>query len=183
MVRYTLSLQATLDSVASIKWDDAETLLCCTIQHPTDPSDIKEKVVVDFSSLEESATEHENMTKVTNSLKPSHNTKKRGEKPCHFHVTWSDGSKGTVRVVELNNSPDDDDDEEEDIRSEEWFPVLTLECDNAEPSAFCPLGKEFTVTNKSGTVYNNVDLSTGGWREYDMSSGDTSVIKLKSKFS
>mmetsp|Transcript_13016 Transcript_13016/g.28266 ORF Transcript_13016/g.28266 Transcript_13016/m.28266 type:complete len:172 (-) Transcript_13016:275-790(-) len=171
MVLYTLSLQATLESVSSIKWDDAEKLLCCTIQHPTDPSDVKEKVVVDFSELEEPTEE-----RVANTSKPTHNAKKRGEKPCHFHVTWSDGTKGSVRVVQLN-TPNDD------VHSDEWFPVMSLECENAEPTAFYPLGKEFMVTNRSGTEYNNVDLSTGGWREYDMSSGDTSIIKLASKFS
>lgn len=171
MVLYTLSLQATLEGVSSIKWDDAEKLLCCTIQHPTDPSDVKEKVVVDFSELEESSTEE----RPANSLKPNHNKNKRGEKPFHFHVTWSDGTKGTVRVVELS-TPNDD------VRSNEWFPVMSLECENAEPTQFHPLGKEFIVANRSGSVYNDVDLSTGGWREYDMASGDTSIIKLASKF-
>ena len=165
MVLYVLSLRATLEHVASLKWDGAEKLLCCSIRHPVDPLDVKEKVVVDFSELEEQPKED----------KLHHAKQHHNEKPCHFHVTWSDGSKGSIRIVQLNNHTDD-------ICSNEWFPVLSLECENIEPTAFHPLGKEFIITNHHGKVYNHVDLSSGGWTKYDMSTGSTAITQLASKF-
>jgi len=175
MVLYVLSLKAELEGVASWKWDDDDEkhkMICCSIRHPVDPSDAKEKVVVDFSELEEPVEG------------THHHVVKHHEKPCHFHLTWSDGSKGTIRVVQVNNHINNNREQTSPVAidSQEWFPILSLECENVEPTNFHPLGKEFVVTNHQGTVYKNVDLSSGDWSEFEMSAGSTAITHLESKF-
>jgi hypothetical protein len=66
--------------------------------------------------------------------------------------------------------------------SGEFVPMLALECHGVEPYAFHPMGGEFLVTNNAGVQYSpeDVDLSTGYWREYDMASGTTSITKFES---
>lgn len=170
MVRYFLSLKAELEGVASWKWDDEkQKLLCCSIRHPVDPSDVKDKIVVDFSELEEPVEDTHH-----------HHAVKHHEKPCHFHLTWSDGSKGGIRVLLVNNHMRNN--SEAAVSSQEWFPILSLDCENVEPTSFHPLGKEFVVTNHQGNVYKNVDLSSGDWSEYEMSAGSTAITHLESKF-
>jgi hypothetical protein len=68
--------------------------------------------------------------------------------------------------------------------SGEFVPMLALECHGVEPYAFHPMGGEFLVTNNVGVEYSpeQVDLSTGYWREFDMASGTTSITKFESKF-
>lgn len=156
-------------------------LFCCTVRHPLDPIDVKEKVVVDFSQLESS---HSAESTNNNNQKQNHTTTKKHhqhqDKPGHLHLTWSDGSTGTIRVLLLPNKGAMDG--EVLVRSDTWFPVLTLECENVEPCAFHPLGNEFMVVNHLGNVYTEVDLSSGDWTEYDLSAGSTSILQLESKF-
>jgi len=166
MVQYILSIKADVEGVASLQWKSDQKLVCCDVRHPVDPSDTKEKIVVDFSELEVEAEEKH---------LPKHH-----EKPCHFHVTWSDGTKGTIRVVDDKRNAAAT--SSATMATQEWFPLLVLECENVEPTKFHPLGTEFIVTNNQGTVYKEVDLSSGDWTEYDLSSGSTSITNLESKF-
>ena len=164
MVQYVLSFKATLEGVASIQCWSNSKLLCCDVRHPVDPTDVKEKIVVDFSELEEPEEDA-----------PPHNHHHQQKhqhhaKPFHFQVHWSDGTKGTIRVVLGNSNPQQDKKKKKKTRTTEeppsssgvtvthptsgaWFPVLTLECDNVEPVRFHAMGQhELVVVNHHGTV-------------------------------
>jgi len=200
MVQYVLSFKATLEGVASIQCWSNKQLLCCDVRHPVDPTDGKERIVVDFSELEEpEQDEHHNH---------HHHQQKHhhAKKPFHFQVHWSDGTQGTIRVLNNNNNPQAADKKKKKTaaRSQEvpppallssgvtvphptsgaWFPVLTLDCDNVEPVRFHAMGQhELAVTNHHGTVYENIDLSSSGdWSAYDLAAGSTSVTNFESKF-
>lgn len=240
MVLYTLYIKATLEGVSAIRCfedvatsqqegheadtekdgndhdDNRRRLLCLTVKHPLDPSEIREKIVVDFSQLEESTTalSLEEKKKHHPKQKQKHNnnaSSKHHDKPSHFHLTWSDGSKGTIRVVQVlastktassigSTNTSDSNSTTTTIQDDTWFPILTLECDHVEPIYFHPLGSEFAVQNATtGKWYHHVDLSGGSsnssgdddnnnnngggdWSAYDMASGTTAVTNLQSKF-
>ena len=221
MVQYTLWIKATLENVTSLKWADGGdeeddnqrrnsnsnncTLLCCTVRHPTHPEMVREKIVVDFSELESSGAEDpiSNPTTSRNSSssaknhlpkqKHSSSSSKHDhhhDKPHHFHVTWSDHSKGTIRVVQVNHHYKQD---ELQLQSDEWYPLLTCECDNVEPVQWHPLGKELVVGNRHGEtlrvdplLLSSLSSSDGAsslsWSVHELSTGTTALRNVESTF-
>lgn len=166
MVVYALSVAANFDGVDSLQVNTDS--ICLDVKHPLDSSEVREKIVVDFSQLEEEAKAHHH--------RHHHHDPKHHEKPCHFQIQWSDGTRGAIRVLteKLNvHHPVND--------IQEWLTILSMECENVEPVRFYPLGNEFVVKSKAGTVYNEVDLSSGSWRQSDWSSGSTAITHFQSK--
>lgn len=101
-----------------------------------------------------------------------------------------------VQVNHYYTDPDDNSNRSKKVpyplQSDEWYPVLTLECENVEPLQFHPLGNEFVVSNRhgggSGTAMV-VDLSSSeedgsalSWATHEWSTGTTAVRNLVSKF-
>ena len=197
MVRYQLWVKAKLENVKSLKWSDGNdaasgssspcTLLCCSIRNPTDPENIREKIVVDFSDLEEPSNEqrHDHTPSSTGTHQHDHHKKHKHhqhDKPTHFHVTWSDNSKGTIQVVQVNDLINPETEMPYKLETEEWYPVMTLECQNVEPFQFHVLGNEFVVRNGQGSVYC-ADLSSSGssWSVHELSNGTTALLDFQSK--
>jgi hypothetical protein len=192
------------------------TLLCCTVRHPTHPEMVREKIVVDFSELESSGAEdpisNPTTSRNSSSSAKNHHPKQKHssssskhdhhhEKPHHFHVTWSDHSKGTIRVVQVNHYNNDSTKNKKNgsddvLQSDEWYPLLTCECDNVEPVQWHPLGNELVVENRHGgtTLVDHLLLSTStssdgssssslfSWSVHELSTGTTALRNVESKF-
>jgi hypothetical protein len=168
MVTYTVSMKANQQGVLSLKFVNPESSICLDVRHPVDQGEVREKIVIDTSELE-----------AVHWQEQADNKKHHHDKPHHFALKWSDGSRGSILVeqqpknigvvggVELP-------------KSGEFVPVLTLQCEHVEPVAFYPLGTEFEVVDSAGVTHASVDLSTD-WNFYDLSSGSAAVMGFQSK--
>ena len=138
--------------------------ICLSVRNPVDHDQVRERIVVDSSALEEVDDEES-----------KHHHSKHHQKPSHFSMKWSGASSPcTIRVVSTSEMVASD--------SETFVPILALECNGLEPFEFHPLGNEFVVENDAGHVFDKVDLSSGDWNAYDMGEGTTSVLNLTAKF-
>lgn len=181
MVVYILYLKADLEGVASLKLLPGAAL-CLSVRNPTDIEDKREQIVVDSSALEEvedtTKNSHTNSTdnhhKEHQKRRPKH---EYAEAPCHFGMKWSGAiTRSTIRVLT------DHKDIGEMTVSDEFVPMLALECDGVEPYDFHVLGEEFQVTNKAGEEFRPADLSSGSWQNFDLGTGTTRVSNLQVKF-
>jgi hypothetical protein len=163
MVVYTLSIKANLKGVASLAMvtDDS---ICLDVRNPVDVLDKRERIVVDATDLEHVA-------------EAAH--AKHHEKPCHFTLKWSDGSRGTILILKQKDGavPGTGDVTQSGV----YTPVMSMECENVEPYALHLLGTEFSVTNHAGVKFEKVDLSRGSWSEFDLGTGATEVTEFESK--
>uniref|UniRef100_A0A7S1ZP67 Uncharacterized protein n=1 Tax=Trieres chinensis TaxID=1514140 RepID=A0A7S1ZP67_TRICV len=188
MVNYTLHIKADLEGVQSVTLDPAANL-CVSVRNPLNPSEVRERVVIDPTALEETdVPDHE-----------KHHT----ESPHHFALRWDgEKSRATVRVLSGASSTEESHSgpsgknskkrspsvtaaEVRDLHSNDsgyFVPVLVLECEGVEPYAFHPMGGEFIITNNAGDKIQNADLSEGAWTEVELSSGQTSITNFESKF-
>jgi hypothetical protein len=183
MVIFVLYVKADLKGVASVALAPGKDV-CVSVRNPLDHSEVREKVVIDSSALEESE-------KVGGELRGLDR-----EPPCHFALKWQGASKrSTIQVLNGDSnhkksgkkghatkpnaaiSP-------RDMLAEDsgmFVPMLTLECQGLEPFAFHPMGSEFVVTNTSG-ITKEADVSGGSWSEYDLGTGSTSISNFETKF-
>jgi len=162
MVRYTLYIKADLEGVSSLKLKkDAD--ICISVVNPLNREEKRERVVIETSNLRTPGV-------------PAHE-KHRAEHPFHFALKWEgEQNRSTIRV--LDEPATTRDMEERDS----FVPVLVFDCDGLEPCDFHPMGQEFVVVDKTGKKHDPVDLSSGDWSAYDLSTGSTSVTNLRSKF-
>lgn len=184
MVTYILSLKADLENVASLQFVEGADL-CLSVRNPMDHTQVRERIVVDSSALEEGPNSHTNSSTdyLNHEKHPKQHHKKHHKKheyaeaPCHFALKWSsdDSQRATIRVVTASDKVQD-----KVTASDEFVPLLALECDGLEPFDFHALGQEFLVTNTAGQEFRP-DLSQD-WKEYDLGSGSTSVSNLQVKF-
>jgi len=194
MVIYVLYVKADLEGVDTLSYVLGSNL-CISVRNPsTQTAEIREKIVCDASELQEAEV-------------GAHD--KHCDTAAHFHFSmkWDkiEQHRSTVRILgdEYNGDATADEPKKkgskkkrrnndntgvtlkEAIRSEDsgkFVPILKLECDGLEPYAFHPLGEDFSVTNKAGDKIDKVDLSSGDWSTYELSSGSTSVTNFEAKF-
>jgi hypothetical protein len=183
MVVFVLSVKADLEGVESLALIPGSNF-CFSVRNPRDGCEIREKIVVDSSQLLEASQEH---THGNGHHKGEHHKGKQQHKevPCHFALKWRDEpARATITILNLQDhiggsvpAPAAN----KNIQSGTFVPMLAMECHGIEPYAFYPIGDEFVVTNKAGVKFEPVDLSSGDWSEYDISSGSTSITNLESK--
>jgi hypothetical protein len=191
MVVFVLYVKADLGGVDSVSLVHG-TNLCISVRNPLNDYEIREKVVIEASVLEEQEPKHPN----------DHSHR---EPVCHFAVKWEGATeRSTIQV--LGKTEDEAaaatrrtskkgiskarshstslvttrDMTAQD--SGEFVPMLSLECHGVEPYAFHPMSGEFNVTNKAGVKFDGADLSAGTWSEFDLGSGTTSISNLEFKF-
>ena len=157
MVLFLLSIQAELENVSAVSLVKGENL-CLTVKNPLSDYEVREKVVINPSETVEQ-DEHD----------------RSGEH--HFRLTWEGSKKAsTLRIltaaqvktalkkkkgIQLPRSYTAED-------AGSFVPILAVECRGLEPTAFFPMGNEFTVTSEGGAEFNSdVDLSEGDWADYD----------------
>jgi len=159
MVLFLLYMKAELENVQQITFrKDAN--LCITVKNPLSDYELREKVVVDPTQF----------------IEQSEGSR---EPPHHFVLTW-DGSKKAATLTILTKAEvktalkkkkgailprehytaDD---------SGQFVPILGVECRGLEPTAFFPMGQEFSVTSSGGMVFDRetVDFSDRDWADYD----------------
>mmetsp|Transcript_32516 Transcript_32516/g.69212 ORF Transcript_32516/g.69212 Transcript_32516/m.69212 type:complete len:275 (+) Transcript_32516:172-996(+) len=185
MVLYVLYAKADLEGVTSLSLIPGSDI-CVSVRNTLTRDQKRERIVIESSELHQADV-------------PDHE-KHRAEHSSHFALTWEgEHNRSTIQVIK------EDDGEEEttgkkkakkkasigdniitrDIQPHDdgqFVPILKLECDGLEPYAFHPMGNEFSVINTGGTKVYNVDLSTGEWSDYDLSSGSSLVKNFDTKF-
>ena len=197
MVVYILSVRADLEHVSSLQLK-ADADLTLSVRNPRDPTQVRDKIVVETSSV----LENRGIIHTQNS-----NASVKQEPPSHFALKW-DGAidRATLRVLTVqdleqqrqhgssgkkgkqqhankyNNSITDIKSSIQASDSGNFVPILALDCHDLEPYAFHPRGDEFTLTNTSGETFDNVDLSEGSWSQVDLASGTTAVKNFEAKF-
>jgi hypothetical protein len=184
MVVFVLYVKADLKGIASVALVPGKDV-CISVRNPIDDTEVREKIVIDSSALEESE-------KVGGELRGLDR-----EPPCHFALKWQGANKrSTIQVLNGDSNhkqsgkkghatrPNADVTSPRVMLAEDsgtFVPMLTLECQGLEPYAFHPMGTEFVVTNSAG-VTKPVDLSGGSWSEYDLGSGSTFISNFETKF-
>ena len=191
MVVFVLYVKADLVGIDSVSLVNG-TNLCISVRNPLNDYEIREKVVIEASVLEEQEPKHPN----------DHSYR---EPVCHFAVKWEgDTKRSTIQVlgktedeaaaatrrtskkgISKARSHSTNLVTPRDITAQdsgEFVPMLSLECHGVEPYAFHPMSDEFIVTNKAGVKFDGPDLSAGAWNEYDLGSGTTSISNLEFKF-
>lgn len=169
MVLYVLSIKVELSGVESLSLNqDAD--ICVSVRNPTNHDEIRDKVVIDPTDLQTPPVKaHE---------------RHRDEHAFHLAFKWEgEQTRSTIRMI-----TDKDKTAVKNVRdivaadSDNWVPLLVLDCDGCEPFAFHPMGNEFAVTDRAGVVHDKVDLSSGDWSFFDIGSGSSSVLNLQAKF-
>mmetsp|Transcript_35627 Transcript_35627/g.85967 ORF Transcript_35627/g.85967 Transcript_35627/m.85967 type:complete len:209 (-) Transcript_35627:28-654(-) len=207
MVVYILYCKADLENISTLSLSPNADI-CLSVRNPSDHDQTRRKIVVDPSTLHNSA--------LGDHTKGHHSAKHRDERPHNFAMKWDGcGTRATIRVLGADSTLVDHIDNEDRIENRRkkksnvgttsehdralsqlrsmkgdtddgtMVPMLALDCDGLEPYAFHPLGGdgEFTAVSKHGKVYENVDLSRGGdWSEYDLSTGSVSVTNFVGSF-
>ncbi|KAL7545002.1 hypothetical protein ACHAWF_008372 [Thalassiosira exigua] len=184
MVLYVLYAKADLEGVASLSLTPGSDI-CVSVRNTLAHDQKRERIVVETSELHRADV-------------PDHE-KHRAEHSSHFALTWEgENTRSTIRVLE---GVDVDEKEKKgkakkrshvgdgivtrDIQLRDngrFVPILKLECDGLEPYAFHPMGKEFSAINGGGKKIDDVDLSSGEWSDYDLSSGTSLIKNFETKF-
>ena len=186
MVLYVLYAKADLEGVTSLSLVPGSDI-CVSVRNTLTQDQKRERIVIEASELHQADV-------------PDHE-KHRAEHSSHFALTWEgEQTRSTIRVVN-----DDDNGEAStgkkgkgkkrakngdgivtrDIHPQDdgqFVPILKLECDGLEPYAFHAMGKEFSVINNAEVKVDNVDLSSGEWSDYDLSSGTSLIKNFETKF-
>ena len=188
MVVFILYIKADLTGIATVAMAPG-TDICVSVRNPLDQVEVREKVVIESDEL---------IYQPEGGGKHSHEA--HPEPACHFSLKWDGASqRSTIQVLsELpggnkkskgkgtnNNNNNNNNSSPREMTAKDsgtFVPVLALECLGLEPYAFHPIGKEFIVTNKAGVTFDEVDLSKGTWREYELSTGSTTIENFESKF-
>jgi hypothetical protein len=183
MVVYVLYIKADLESVASVALQPGANL-SVSVRNPLDVNQVR-KIVIDMSALEPEVAAKEHM-------KNTH-----AEAPCHFALKWDhdEQTRSTIHVLGLSSTAATTGNNKKSKKSKvppvremkgsdsgSFVPMLALDCQGIEPFAFHPMANEFLVTNSAGVQFQEVDLSSGDWDAYDLSTGTTSVMSLQAKF-
>lgn len=184
MVVFVLYVKADLTGITSVAMAPG-TDICVSVRNPLDQVEVREKVVIESGEL----------TYQPEGGGGKHSHEAHPEPACHFSLKWDGASqRSTIQVLSLlpsgnkktkgkgTNNSDNSPREMTAKDSGMFVPVLALECLGLEPYAFHPMGKEFIVTNKAGVIFDEVDLSEGTWREYELSTGSTTIENFESKF-
>jgi hypothetical protein len=198
MVVFVLYVKADLDGVDTLSLDPTAQL-CISVRNPLSPEydyEVREKVIIDPSELEEPAF-------VKLNSKGHH---QETEPPCHFALKWEGAPKrSTVEVLDRDSSVTLLESSSNNLKqatykstadngtlpvpremtgrdSGNFVPILRLECQGVEPYQFHVIGGEFSLTNKAGAKYEEVDLSEGGWNKVDECTGTCAVTNFESKF-
>lgn len=184
VVVYVLSLQAdALDGVAAVTWKpDAD--VCLSVRNPVDPTQVRERVVIDTSALEEEPVtpdhhqqQHQQQQKHHDRKHQQHRDKKHHqhhEAPCHFALTWDGATeRSTIRVRSATEEWErgggggkKGKQHKQQVNAPELataltesgtaVPLLALECENVEPYALHLLGTELVVTTTAGKTYEQL---------------------------
>mmetsp|Transcript_854 Transcript_854/g.1319 ORF Transcript_854/g.1319 Transcript_854/m.1319 type:complete len:189 (-) Transcript_854:226-792(-) len=187
MVLYVLYAKADLEGVTSLFLLPGCDI-CVSVRNTLTHDQTRERIVIE-------ASEQLHQADV-----PDHE-KHRAEHSNHFALTWEgEKTRSTIRVLSDDGSKETttgkkgkakkgtsvgDDIITRDVQPQDdgqFVPILKLECDGLEPYAFHPMGKEFSVVNGGGTKVNDVDLSSGEWSDYDLSSGTSLIKNFETKF-
>ena len=177
MVLYTLYAKADLEGVTSLSLLPTSDI-CISVQNTTHDQS-REKIVIETSQLHEAdVPEHE---------------KHRDEHSSHFALTWEgDKHRSTIRVVfddvGIDGTKKSKRSADEVVTREmtpaddgQYVPILKLDCDGLKPYAFHPMGKEFVAVKSDGSKAE-VDLSSGEWSDYGLSSGTSLITRFETKF-
>ena len=186
MVVYILWIQADLEGVSRMILQDSADL-CVTVRNPLDHSQVRERIVIDPSALEDAAPSS-----------TAHHHAKHAPTPCHLSLKWTPDAteRATIRVWNTKNADElfakhhkknqtarlttqytaDD--------SGKRVPVLALECEgHVEPIKWHLMGHEFVVTTMAGQQHGNLDWNdTDTWTAYDLASGSTTIANFKAFF-
>jgi len=170
--KYNVSTLAIRCSVLKVQ---RNANICISVRNPLSDYEVREKVAFNLS---------ETLEQEEGSREP----------PCHFALKWDGAQKrSTLEVldesatkaalkkkkskgVQVRDYNGDD--------SQEWAPILAMECRGIEPYAFHPLDNLFIVVSEGGRVFeDDVDLSEGDWADYDEENDAAiSISEFKAKF-
>ena len=159
MVVFMLFMKAELENISSIQLQKDQNLRL-SVKNPLSDYESRDNIIVNPTDFVEQAD---------NSREPDHN----------FALTW-EGSKKKSTLTALTAEqiktlfkkkkgallPKESYSAED---SGKFVPLLAVECRGLEPSAFFPMGEEFTATSEGGYEFDAeaVDFSEGDWTEYD----------------
>jgi hypothetical protein len=167
MVLFLLYVKAELENVASVKLR-REANLCFDVKNPLSDFEVREKVVLNSS---------ETLDQEENAREPPH----------HFSLKWEGSKKSSIltildekeaktalkkkKGVKVPSSYDIDD-------SGNWGAILAVECRGLEPTAFFPMGDDFVIESKGGSMFTeDVELGEGDWADYDEENDGTLNIQ------
>jgi len=133
--------------------------ICISVRNPLSDYEVREKVAFNLSeTLEQDEGARDG--------------------PCHFALKWEGANKkstieildeaATKSVLKKKKFKGDPPRDYTGADSEQWVPILAMECRGVEPYAFHPLDDLFVVESEGGKLFDkDVDLSEGDWAEYD----------------
>jgi hypothetical protein len=210
MVVFVLSIKADLEGVASVRFVPGSNL-CVSVRNPLNDYEVREKVVIESDALLEEQPEQPSKHHPKSDHHRSDHSYHEPvcHFALKWEGATQRSTIQVILPPSSTSEEEQDDDNADDVTpkqkskknkasrststvsatlsdltvSGEFVPMLAMECHGVEPYAFHPMGGEFLVTNTAGVEYSpdDVDLSTGYWREYDMASGTTSITKFESK--
>mmetsp|Transcript_1659 Transcript_1659/g.2447 ORF Transcript_1659/g.2447 Transcript_1659/m.2447 type:complete len:186 (+) Transcript_1659:125-682(+) len=184
MVVYVLHVKADLEGhIASVAIQPGSDI-CISVRNPLLIDEVREKVVIDSSALEE----------------PAVYDRQHNEPPCHFALKWQGHEeRSTIRVLWNNDLVENGQKKRGSVKghknkkentmltremtssdSGEYVPMLAFECQGVEPFLFHPM--EFLVTEDDGKKHEKIDVSSGEWEMYDWATGNVAIRKIESKF-
>lgn len=154
-----LLMKAELENISSVLLKKDENLRI-NVKNPLSDFESRDGVVINPSEfLEQTENSHE----------PDHNFALAWEgnkKKSTLTVLTTDQAKTILKKKKGALLPKDSYSAED---SGQFVPILAVECRGLEPSAFSPMGREFTAISEGGYEFDAeaVDLSEGDWADYD----------------
>lgn len=159
MVVFMLFMKAELENISSISLKKDENLRL-SVKNPLSDFECRDKIIVNPTDFVEQDD---------NSREPDHNfalTWEGSKKKSTLTVLTTEQAKTILKKKKGAVLPKDNYSAED---SGHFVPILAVECRGLEPSAFFPMGQEFTATSEGGFEFDAeaVDLSEGDWADYD----------------
>ncbi|VEU44143.1 unnamed protein product [Pseudo-nitzschia multistriata] len=177
MVLYMLFMKAETENIGEIQLRTEDVSLRIDVRNSLSDWEKREKVVFNPSETEEPDDESSR------------------EPPRHLSIRWEGSKKASVlRCLEAKETAtalkkkkykdggpraftgEDD--------TDNWVPLLALECRGLEPYAFHPMKDEFIITSEQGYVFDEeIEFEDGEWADYDAENDcPVSISSLEFKF-
>lgn len=168
-------MRAELENISSLHLKKDENLRL-SVKNPLSDFETRDKIIVNPTDFVEQAE---------NSREPDHNfalTWEGSKKKSTLTVLTAEQIKTILKKKKGAVLPKDSYSGED---SGNFVPLLAVECRGLEPSAFFPMGQEFTATSEGGYEFDAeaVDFSEGDWADYDADNDlPVSVSDIKFKW-
>ncbi len=150
MTIFVLEVKATFENVSSMS--AKATQWCTDVRNPLNDYEVREDVT--FGAHDEVVLDNDHQGTV------------------NFKIKWDGANKWSTLTVmrpgdkALKGKKKGADNSPRDVTTEEWTPVLAVDCRGLEPSLYKPQVDDFSVLSEGGTKFEEeVDL-TDEWAEY-----------------